>query len=159
MWSWCGQANATPEEIQIYLDLMSGLEADYPDVTFVYMTGHLVGTGEEGNLHQRNNQIRAHCIATNCVLFDFADIESYDPDGLRNYMELHADDGCAYDSDGDGEADRNWASEWLAAHPDHELARIAAGCDSCAHSHRLNCVLKGRAAWWLWARIAGWPGP
>ncbi|MBU0717859.1 MAG: hypothetical protein KJ749_06380, partial [Planctomycetes bacterium] len=63
MWSWCGQADTTAEDIQIYLDLMSGLEADYPDVTFIYMTGHLTGTGEEGNLHQRNNQIRGHCIA------------------------------------------------------------------------------------------------
>ena len=25
-----------------------------------------------------------------------------------------------------------------------------------AHSHRLNCVLKGRAFWWMMARIAGW---
>ena len=35
MWSWCGQANTTEENMQIYLDLMSGLEADYPDVTFI----------------------------------------------------------------------------------------------------------------------------
>ena len=53
IWSWCGQADTSAENMQIYLDLMSGLEADYPDVTFVYMTGHLNGTGEEGNLHQR----------------------------------------------------------------------------------------------------------
>ena len=28
MWSWCGQADTTPENMQIYLDLMSGLEID-----------------------------------------------------------------------------------------------------------------------------------
>ncbi|KAF5430030.1 hypothetical protein C5S36_14050 [Candidatus Methanophagaceae archaeon] len=50
--------------MQIYLDLMSGLEVDYPYVTFIYMTGHLAGSGEAGNLNQRNNQIRAHCITT-----------------------------------------------------------------------------------------------
>ncbi|MDD5087939.1 MAG: hypothetical protein PHI18_03955, partial [bacterium] len=82
MWSWCGQAGwATEAEINTYLSLMTELENDFPDVTFVYMTGHLDGSGETGNLNLRNNQIRAHCIANNCVLFDFADIESYDPDG------------------------------------------------------------------------------
>ena len=29
---------------------------------------------------------------------------------------------------------------------------------SCAHSQSLNCNQKAYAAWWLWARIAGWNG-
>ena len=147
IWSWCGQADTTPENMQIYLDLMSGLIPDYPDVTFVYMTGHLTGTGEEGNLNQRNNQIRAHVIATNAILFDFADIESYDPNG-NYFLDLGADDGCNYSGG-------NWADEWCAANPGSELC---ASC-SCAHSRALNCNLKGRAFWWMLARIAGWPGP
>ena len=60
---------------------MSQLEADYPDVVFIYMTGHLDGTGPDGNLYARNNQIRAFANAHDKILFDFADIESYDPDG------------------------------------------------------------------------------
>ena len=92
VWSWCGQANTTPENIDIYLNLMNDLEQDYPDVTFVYMTGHLVGTGETGNLHLRNEQIRAFVRTNNGVLFDFADIESYDPDG-NYFLDLDADDG------------------------------------------------------------------
>ena len=63
-----------------------GLETDYPKITFVYMTAHLDGSGADGNTNQRNEQIRAYCRANNKVLFDFADIESYDPDGTRNYM-------------------------------------------------------------------------
>ncbi|HNQ24339.1 MAG TPA: hypothetical protein PKK06_14730 [Phycisphaerae bacterium] len=146
MWSWCGQADTTPENIQLYLNLMRGLEISYPNVTFVYMTGHLNGSGVEGNLNQRNNQIRAHCLAYNCVLFDFADIESYDPDG-NYFLPLYADDGCNYSGG-------NWATQWCAAHPGSDLC---ASC-SCAHSQPLNCNLKGRAFWWMMARVAGWDG-
>ncbi|MCK4872425.1 MAG: hypothetical protein KAS72_06845 [Phycisphaerales bacterium] len=147
LWSWCGQADTSEANMQIYLDLMSGLIADYPDVTFIYMTGHLTGTGEGGNLHARNNQIRDHVIATGGILFDFADIESYDPDG-EYFLDRGADDGCNYDGG-------NWAIEWCDAHPGDPLC---ASC-SCAHSQPLNCNLKGRAFWWMMARVAGWVGP
>lgn len=155
MWSWCGQANTSEENIDLYLGLMNQLETDYPGVRFIYMTGHLNGTGETGNLFLRNNQIRAYCRDNNKILFDFADIESYDPSG-NYFRHLMADDNCDYDSDGNETRDSNWAAEWLAANPGSELAGLAADCGSCAHSQQLNCVLKGRAFWWMMARIAGW---
>ncbi|HOO89534.1 MAG TPA: hypothetical protein PLA74_01795 [Syntrophales bacterium] len=157
MWSWCdGVSDNTEEGIDDYLDAMNQLERDYPDITFIYMTGHVDGTGASGNLHRMNERIRTYCRDNNKILFDFADIESYDPDGVTNYMQRMADDNCDYDSDRDGSRDTNWADGWIAANPGSDLAQVAGRCDECAHSQRLNCVLKGRAFWWMMARIAGW---
>ncbi len=160
MWSWCGGcSDNTQQGINTYLNAMNQLEQSYPNITFIYMTGHLDGSGASGNLNIRNQQIRDYCIANGKVLFDFADIESYDPDALVNYMPLLCTDNCDYDSNGDGYQDSNWAQDWIDANPGTQLALIAGNCDSCAHSMRLNCVLKGAAAWWMFARIAGWEGP
>jgi hypothetical protein len=134
MFSWCGGVSSTSEQgIDIYLAKMEELEADYPGVTFIYMTGHLDGTGPGGNLYLRNNQIRDYCSSHDKMLFDFADIESYEPDGIYYPDES---DAC------------NWCYDWCAAHD----------CPSCgcAHSHCQNCYLKGKAWWWMMARVAGW---
>ena len=153
IWSWCGQVsgNSEQEMIDEYLNPMTALETTHPGVTFVYMTGHLDGSGEEGNLHQRNEQIRTYCLTNGKVLYDFADIESYDPEG-NYYLPLLANDNCDYDSDGNGSVDANWAIDWQNSHTE--------GVDwyTCyaAHSQSLNANLKAYAAWWLWARLAGW---
>jgi len=146
MWSWCGQADGSEADINTYLALMSGLEEDYPEVKFVYMTGHTNGSGLAGNLHLRNQQIRDYCAANHKILYDFEDIESYDPDG--NYFgDKYVTDSCDYDGG-------NWAVEWQDSHEE--------GVDwydcSSAHSQPLNANLKAYAAWWLWARLAGWDG-
>jgi hypothetical protein len=158
IWSWCGQASGLTEQDMIdnYLAPMAQLEADYPGIKFVYMTGHLDGSGTEENLNQRNNQIREHVRGSNRILFDFADIESYDPSGAE-FLSRLANDECYYDSDNNGSRDRNWAIDWIAANPSSELTHLAnSHCGDCAHSQKLNCIQKGRAVWWLWARMAGW---
>lgn len=154
IWSWCGQvSSATEAEIDTYLDLMDALEYDYPDVDFVYMTGHLDGGGLAGNLHLRNEQIRAFCRQNNKILYDFADIETYDPDGTY-YGDKVPNDACDYDSDGNGSRDANWAVAWQDTHAENVDWY---SCTS-AHSQPLNANRKASAAWWLWARIAGWGG-
>lgn len=138
MWSWCGQLSwMSASEVNAYLVAMTALEADYPGVTFVYMTGHLDGTGPTGTLHGNNERIRAYCRANAKVLFDFADIERFDPAGDA-YPE--GSDAC------------EWCEDWCATHdcPD---------CGGCAHSHCFNCYRKGQALWGLFARLVGYAGP
>ncbi len=148
IWSWCGQVSWSSEnDIKGYLDNMSQLENEFPSVVFVYMTGHLDGTGLKGNLHIRNEQIRAYCRTNGKVLYDFADIESYDPDG-REYLSKGANDNCDYDSDGDGKAEKNWAEDWQKINPGKWY-----NC-SCVHSKPLNGNMKAYAAWNLFTGIA-----
>ena len=154
IWAWCGQvSDASEADINTYLNLMNELEGDFPDVKFVYMTGHLDGTGLTGNLHLRNEQIRNYCTENKKILYDFSDIECYNPDGTY-FGGKKPDDACAYDTNGDGTRDGNWATEWQDTHTQ--------GVDwftcSAAHTQPLNGNQKAYAAWWLWARLAGWNG-
>jgi PKD repeat protein len=147
MWSWCGEVSGASEaNINTYLSLMDALERDYPSVTFVYMTGHLDGSGVSGNLNLRNNQIRDWCRSHNRVLYDFADIESYDPDG-NGYLALGANDACGYSGG-------NWAQAWQNS---HTVNVDWYTCDA-AHTEPLNANQKAYAAWHLFARLAGWNG-
>ncbi|HSG28358.1 MAG TPA: hypothetical protein VLA34_07740 [Candidatus Krumholzibacterium sp.] len=156
IWSWCGQVrDATEAVIDTYLSLMTALEDDYPGVRFVYMTGHLTGDSPGSNIYVRNQQIRDYCVENDKILYDFADIESYDPDGVF-YADRRANDNCDYDSNGNGilepGVDANWAIDWQEANPGKWYDCIS------QHSQPLNANLKAYAAWYLWARLGGWDG-
>lgn len=165
MWSWCG-LDKSESSINNYLNNMDKLEENYPNKVFIYMTAHLEGTGEEGDLHYYNEMIRQFCIDNNKVLYDFADIESYNPDD-KYFLDKYADDECYYDGDNDGELedwdggdDReyNWAKEWQESHNGVDCYSEGGkwySC-SCAHSQPLNGNMKAYGTWYLFARLAGW---
>ena len=153
IWSWCGEvsgkyANGTLDDQ--YLTPMSQLEIGYPGVDFVYMTGH-VDHWNDANNKAANQMIRDYCYANYKILYDFADIDSHDPDGT--FYEFPSDN-CDYYASAAGAKLGNWATAWQGSHTE--------GVDwyncSSAHSQPLNANQKAYAAWWLWARLAGWDG-
>ena len=177
LWSWC---NIAGHNIPRYLHSMEWLigmfgkggsharAAEHP-VQFVFITGHANSGGENDSSDEQNRLIREHCRTHDRILFDFADMENYDPDN-NYFLDKRVTDALYYDKNGSHDA--NWATEYLARHTGDELDRLTTGrgvnnydgIDSCAHSPgsgetsdaRLNCALKGRAAWYLFARLEGW---
>lgn len=143
MYAWCGQPGSSGDWeslLNSYITTVNSLENKYPNVTFVYMTGHAQEADCAGcSRHRFNEALRTYCRQNNKVLYDFGDLDVWYNGDLSTYL---SPSWCAC-------AGQNIPRE----HP-----HWGGGNDSnpCGHALEVSCVNKGYAAWWLFARIAGW---
>ncbi|MFC1711834.1 hypothetical protein ACFLZ1_04600 [Patescibacteria group bacterium] len=148
MWSWCSQQETnTTSTVQTYLNTMNSFDQDYPNMHFLYMTGHTVFDQNDPNstLRQNNQMVKEYVIANNKVLFDYDDIERFNPDGVEY---TNANDNCV------------WCIDWCNAHPNdcNVLPESCAHSASSAGDTRVSylCKAKAQAFWWMMAKLAGW---
>ena len=199
MWSWCNivyyENDSTPiaYDVSLYLERMETLIGEYgpggrkirsgertTPVTFVFMTGH-TNPGADGRnplTFFANKIIREHCIEHNRILYDFYDIECYNPDGeyfgdgeanrvdYGDYQEgcrghgihnlgdntSYATDSCSVWSNRG-----NWGVEWQNQNREG-VDYFDAYCPHCQEAPVL-ANLKAYAMWWLMAVLAGWNTP
>jgi hypothetical protein len=177
MWSW---SSILDHNITFYLDKMQTLIIEYENgsaqhpgpVKFVFITGYAdsQGPGEGSNLADYQNRLirnfvnnqsaNAFCKRHQCILYDFGDMEEYDPDN-NYYLDRYVGDNLNYHN-----PSGNWGADYLSRHPigmDADLTNIIANNYECAHSDSphgayFNCVQKSKAAWYMYARMVGWDG-
>jgi hypothetical protein len=141
MYGWCGQASGNNWQslLNNYIDTMKSLEQQYPNVTFVYMTGNTQEADCAGcNRHRFNETLRKYCKENNKVLFDFADLDVWYKGKINTYLSP------------------GWCACLGSVPREHPHWGGGNWDNPCGHSTYGNCEQKGRAVWWMLARIRGW---
>jgi len=146
MFGFCGELAGSGDKsayINTYLSVMNMLEGEFPNTKFIYQTGHADGYPAYSLLRQNNNMIRQFCVENKKILYDFADIENWDPDG--NFYPNNT-------------VECSWCESYYQAHPIPNLLTPCNGgyLTCCPHTHGYNCYIKAKAYWWMLAKIAGW---
>jgi len=136
MWAWSFEISAQTEaQVQLYLDTMEALEAEFPDVTFIYMTGTAQDEYNAVNRSQRNAQIRAFAEQRGKVLYDFEDLDAW-YQGERHTQVI---DGV----------------EVLREHPHYSVETAGNTEYEYTHTTQESCENKARAFWGMMAKLEG----
>ena len=142
MFMWCIDLYYEGEAyVQAYLDSMAKLEREFPDVNFIYATCHAqYDWAPQYNIDGynrclRNEQIRSYCRQNNKILYDFEDLDSwwFNPSTQQWEQNTAVVQGHVIPMQ----------------HSRYEG-------DQAGHTTYESCEQKGKAVWWMLARIAGW---
>ena len=153
MWSWCNIAGHDVEGN--YLPGMQSLINEYPEVSFIFMTGHAnkddnVGAGKPKN---QADLIIDYCRENNFYCLDYYGIDTHDMDG--NYWEDAGDDG-------NSSAGGNFYADWQESHrvgAGYYENRSSPGGSVAYGAHNTQHITANRKAyamWYILASIAGW---
>ncbi|MBC8185096.1 T9SS type A sorting domain-containing protein [candidate division KSB1 bacterium] len=140
LFGWCGQAGYAnwQEILDEYKAKMQAFEAANPNDTFVYMTGNAQEIDRGGcRRHRFNEQLRNFCRDNNKVLFDFADLDIWYNNETNSYT----------------------APSWTdCSGQEVPVEHTHYNGDEAGHTTYESCENKGKAFWWMLAKIAGWGG-
>ncbi|EYF02700.1 hypothetical protein [Chondromyces apiculatus] len=138
MWAWSYEISAQTEQtVDQYLTAMSMLEDEFPDVTFIYMTGTAEEEYEGVNRAARNEQIRAYAKQYGKILYDFEDLDAH-YNGERHTATV---DGV----------------EIPMEHPHYVVNDGSTGYEY-THTTQESCENKARAFWVMMASLEGCAG-
>lgn len=152
MWSWCNIAGHDVENN--YIPGMQSLINEYPQVTFIFMTGHANQNDNVGKGKPKNQAelIIDYCRENKFYCLDYYGIDTHDMDG--NYWEDAGDDG-------NSSRGGNFYADWQNSHhpgSDWYENRSSPGGSVAYGAHNTQHITANRKAyamWYILARIAG----
>jgi hypothetical protein len=136
MWAWSFEiSEQTEQQVEQYLETLNALEAEFPEVTFIYMTGPAQETYNGVNRTDRNRQIRDFAMAGGKALYDFEDLDVW----YNGAQHTQVVDGV----------------EIPMEHPQYSLETPGNTEYEFTHTTQESCENKARAFWWMMAKLEG----